>query len=280
MWLPCEVFNDLARNNIELLKKGARIHVMGTLLFNKWIDKNTGEDRKQFRFRIQRFIPESQFLQISQILNTGEMVTSAPTSSQFSSIGKQPSSKSFPSAAASSSKQTNQQFSPTVTRSKRTSFKSIPTRTQTKVSSTTETQTKDETDSMDNQFDLSTLSSTDQNHVAVPDDLPPAVNSFSQQYSTSPVVLPNTVVDYPQHSPYSDLSFGGTNEENNNSNNMIIIGDERRKSHDVEEDNSWDELEQQINHGGRKEEQTQRPPQPKANSFPSATSNSKFESLI
>jgi single-stranded DNA-binding protein len=275
MWLPCEVFNDLARDNIELLKKGLRIHVMGTLLFNKWIDKNTGEDRKQFRFRIQRFIPESQFLQISQILNTGNMVASAPPSSTISSVRTQTRSKSFPSssyssAAASSMKQTNQQFSPTVTRSKKTARKSIPTQTPAKVSSVPVTKMNAGTDSMDNQIDLF----TDQNHVTVPGGLP---NSFSQQYY-SPVVLPNTVVDYPQHSPYSDLSFGGTHEENNNNN--LIIGDDRRKSHEVEEDNSWDELEQQINHGGRKEEQTQKQQPQKTNSFPSASSNSNFESLI
>jgi single-stranded DNA-binding protein len=276
MWLPCEVFNDLARDNIELLKKGLRIHVMGTLLFNKWIDKSTGEDRKQFRFRIQRFIPESQFLQISQILNTGERVTNSPPSSKFSSIGKQPSSKSFPSAATSFSKQTNQRFSPTVTRSKKAGGKSIPTRAQPKVSSVPETQTKDEIASMKNQIGLSALPFTDKNHIVVPVDLSLVVSSSSQQYSSA-VVLPNTVVDYPQASPYSDLSCGGTNEENNTNN--MIIGYEPRKSHEVEEDHSWDELEQQINHGGRKEEQTLKL-QKKTNSFPSATLNSNFESLM
>jgi single-stranded DNA-binding protein len=76
MWLPCEVFDEVAKDNIESFRKGSKIHLVGSLLFNKWIDKNNGEERKQFRFRIKKVLSELQFKKMNTFLEYEDLMIS------------------------------------------------------------------------------------------------------------------------------------------------------------------------------------------------------------
>lgn len=65
MWLPSEVWDDLARENNQFTRRGAQVNAIGNLLSSKWVDKATGEERKQFRFRISKFLNEKDFKMLS-----------------------------------------------------------------------------------------------------------------------------------------------------------------------------------------------------------------------
>lgn len=58
MWLNSEVWDDLAKSNQEYLRKGTYISGIGYLLFNKWIDKATGENKSMIKLRITKLIPK------------------------------------------------------------------------------------------------------------------------------------------------------------------------------------------------------------------------------
>lgn len=70
LWIPSEAFDDLAKDNISLFQKGRIIHAVGTLLCNHWIDKATGEDRKQLRFRVTKILKPEDFEVLKRILST------------------------------------------------------------------------------------------------------------------------------------------------------------------------------------------------------------------
>jgi single-stranded DNA-binding protein len=57
MWVQAEVWDDEARKHAGNLRKGQRVSGVGCLIFNKWTDKATGEERKQFKMRISKFMP-------------------------------------------------------------------------------------------------------------------------------------------------------------------------------------------------------------------------------
>ena len=56
MWVNTEVWDDQAKKNAESFSKGSPLNAVGILIFNKWTDKTTGEDRKQFKVRITNVI--------------------------------------------------------------------------------------------------------------------------------------------------------------------------------------------------------------------------------
>jgi single-stranded DNA-binding protein len=60
MWLSCEMWDDIARTNNQVTRRGARINAVGTLISSKWVDKNSGEERKQFRFRISKLVKDEE----------------------------------------------------------------------------------------------------------------------------------------------------------------------------------------------------------------------------
>ena len=61
MWMSAEVWDNMARNHQTMLTKGTPISALGVMIHNKWQDKVTGEERKQFKLRI------------THILDNGEM---------------------------------------------------------------------------------------------------------------------------------------------------------------------------------------------------------------
>ena len=67
MWLKAEAWNEIAKEAVEI-PKGTKIQVIGKLLVNKWIDKGTGEERKNNVFRITRFLDEQQIEAIDKSL--------------------------------------------------------------------------------------------------------------------------------------------------------------------------------------------------------------------
>ena len=54
MWQSIEMWDTKAKQamNEGLIHKGARFAGVGHMIHNKWVDKQTGEDRKQFKVRI------------------------------------------------------------------------------------------------------------------------------------------------------------------------------------------------------------------------------------
>lgn len=65
MWLPSEMWNGVARSHNMLIKKGLHIHAFGNLIASKWTDKTSGEERKQFRFRITKVLKSDEFQAIA-----------------------------------------------------------------------------------------------------------------------------------------------------------------------------------------------------------------------
>lgn len=60
MWINVEVWDSVAKDNIQLFRKGATLNGLGTLIFNKWIDKSSGEERKQFKHRLLKVISKEE----------------------------------------------------------------------------------------------------------------------------------------------------------------------------------------------------------------------------
>jgi single-stranded DNA-binding protein len=87
MWLPSEVWDDLAKSHLSILRKGSKIRTVGTLLSNKWTDKNTGDERKQFKYRITKLLTEEELKDMSNILEINFDLP-ASTASIFSSDGQ------------------------------------------------------------------------------------------------------------------------------------------------------------------------------------------------
>lgn len=70
MWLNAEVWDDQARDNIVNLKRGSKISGVGYLIHNKWVDKATGEERKQFKLRFTKFLPIEL---LKEIIDTNDL---------------------------------------------------------------------------------------------------------------------------------------------------------------------------------------------------------------
>jgi single-stranded DNA-binding protein len=60
MWINVEVWDAVAKDNIQLFRKGATLNGLGTLIFNKWIDKSSGEERKQFKHRLLKVLSKEE----------------------------------------------------------------------------------------------------------------------------------------------------------------------------------------------------------------------------
>jgi len=97
MWMSCEVWNDEARAHQSNLYKGASISGVATLIFNKWTDKTTGEERKMTKVR---------FTNIMSAEEMAEMLGSSGIEDLSPSYGDDPSGSSFASEAPDSFDQT------------------------------------------------------------------------------------------------------------------------------------------------------------------------------
>lgn len=87
MWIQVEVWDELAKKNFELLQKGRRVSGIGALIHQKWIDKSTGDERKQFKLRLLKLIPSSE---LTELMDTVDDTKAFPQlsmaeSSSFSS---------------------------------------------------------------------------------------------------------------------------------------------------------------------------------------------------
>lgn len=69
MWVNCEIWDLKPEPNKESpIRKGKQIHGIGYLLSNKWVDKNTGEEKKQFRVRISKLIETDTLYQFVDVI--------------------------------------------------------------------------------------------------------------------------------------------------------------------------------------------------------------------
>lgn len=97
MWLPSEVWDDLAKGHLSVLRKGSKVRTVGTLLSNKWTDKTTGEERKQFKYRITKLLSEEELKDLSNILEINFDLASPSAASSLTSSNSQISDSNFQS---------------------------------------------------------------------------------------------------------------------------------------------------------------------------------------
>lgn len=66
MWLSSEIWDDEAKKGLNegIIRKGAKFAGLGTLIFNKWQDKMTGEDRKILKCRILEILDRDDIEQL------------------------------------------------------------------------------------------------------------------------------------------------------------------------------------------------------------------------
>lgn len=96
MWMQSEVWDDEARRLQQSLMKGSYVHCSGYLIFNKWIDKATGEEKKLFKFRVTKFLPREEFADLQNKLGFDDMSipsiedTESPVDTNFDVYARQP----------------------------------------------------------------------------------------------------------------------------------------------------------------------------------------------
>jgi len=56
-----------------LLKKDGRLQAVGFLKTDRWIDRNSGEQRRKNNMRITKLLSDEEFLQLTDILNSIDM---------------------------------------------------------------------------------------------------------------------------------------------------------------------------------------------------------------
>lgn len=82
MWVSAEIWDDSAKLYRSQIKKGGNVKCVGHLISNKWTDKNSGEERKQFRFRISRILSEKEFVDITNLLESDSTTNSRTLSTE------------------------------------------------------------------------------------------------------------------------------------------------------------------------------------------------------
>ena len=60
MWINVEVWDDVAKTNAKDFRKGSTLNGLGTLLILKWTDKDSGEERKQFKYRLLKVMTPAE----------------------------------------------------------------------------------------------------------------------------------------------------------------------------------------------------------------------------
>eukprot|EP01041_Mallomonas_annulata_P009726 gene9726-20227_t len=73
MWINIELWDNEAKEERDQLLKGTQFCGVGQIIHNKWIDKNTGEERKQFKIRILKCLALSDLLKYDYKDQTEEM---------------------------------------------------------------------------------------------------------------------------------------------------------------------------------------------------------------
>ena len=78
MWVNVEVWDEVAKSNSENFRKGATLHGLGTLIFSKWIDKTTGEERKQFKHRLLKILTAEEMTLFDDLGSSETKIPSSP----------------------------------------------------------------------------------------------------------------------------------------------------------------------------------------------------------
>ena len=78
MWINVEVWDEVAKSNSQKFRKGATLHGLGTLIFSKWIDKTTGEERKQFKHRLLKILSAEEMTLFDDLGSSETKIPSAP----------------------------------------------------------------------------------------------------------------------------------------------------------------------------------------------------------
>lgn len=92
MWINVEVWDRAAKESIQHFRKGASFNGLGTLIFNKWTDKGTGEERKQFKYRMQKLMTADEMALFND-LDAMTVDNSDSSSESSSSISQSPQSE-------------------------------------------------------------------------------------------------------------------------------------------------------------------------------------------
>lgn len=79
--MKTEIWDDLAKSSQGEIRKGATISGMGSLILNKWIDKTSGEEKKNYVLRVLKLIPSNQIKHLLESIDT-----SAVSDSSFEDI--------------------------------------------------------------------------------------------------------------------------------------------------------------------------------------------------
>jgi single-stranded DNA-binding protein len=91
MWIKCEVWDDIAKEHLVMLRKGSKFNCVGNIISNKWTDKNNGEERKQFSIRVNKILSSTEMQQLVNIIH-GDSIDqssiSSPTINQSKSSPK------------------------------------------------------------------------------------------------------------------------------------------------------------------------------------------------
>ena len=64
MWVNAEMWDQEAKSNIMSLRKGSSFGGIGYMILNKWIDKNSGEEKKANKIRVLKMISPNELDQI------------------------------------------------------------------------------------------------------------------------------------------------------------------------------------------------------------------------
>lgn len=64
MWVNAEMWDQEAKSNIINLRKGSSFGGIGYMILNKWIDKNSGEEKKANKIRVLKMISPNELDQI------------------------------------------------------------------------------------------------------------------------------------------------------------------------------------------------------------------------
>ena len=68
-WINTEMWDNLARENLLQVKKGALFSGIGNLIQDKWKDKTTGEEKKGFHFRFTKVITQETLKELLETLD-------------------------------------------------------------------------------------------------------------------------------------------------------------------------------------------------------------------
>lgn len=126
MWVSCEIWDDMASKYKASIYKGSQIKCVGYLISNKWTDKSTGEEKKQFRYRVTKLLSEKDFYDVANILEVDERSTGIVEDSiAFDDISRSRGDSNFSSEFPNDSSQLQNPDTKSISRSNNESKSTI-----------------------------------------------------------------------------------------------------------------------------------------------------------